>query len=527
MTALERKRRFRSKLASVQRVAKHVIDPTLPPVRAKAHVPRLPRLLPSAGPPKLELSPYTVEIMQLEVQNLWNKDDKKNDVTLGQIWETWRGSADVRRIHVATFGHDDVWVTKNSTYKRAYELMDAWERMFEDIIRTHFRQTVQDWNQVRQRLLEPYFVWEQESLDALPARTDEASLSAPNASSLARKYLQKFRQITEASRSNMSLVGTRAWERLAAYRSSHRVTTEDEEEEPTDPADRMWFQNLQQRYQDRFKRIQTAGFKASLERLERLERQEEAESKARSLLRPFTDDETGRVRQALGSGDPTEVLCRFDTDYITRQNMQTLRPGCWLSDEVIHFFLAMLAQRDQDLCAADPGRKRSHFFKSFFMTKLLNEGHATQSGVYEYRNVKRWSKKVPGKDIFNLDKIVFPINVNRSHWVCVVAFMQEKKIQFYDSMGDDGMEFLQAVFRYIQDEHLDKKKKPLPDVDQWQLVPCTNDTPQQLNLVDCGVFTCMFADFVTKNCPLLFGQEHINQCRQRIALSILQGKAIM
>lgn len=106
----------------------------------------------------------------------------------------------------------------------------------------------------------------------------------------------------------------------------------------------------------------------------------------------------------------------------------------WLSDEVIHFFLAMLAQRDEALCAEDPKRRRCHYFKSFFMTKLLNQGHASMAGVYEYRNVKRWSKKVPGKDIFALDKIVFPINVNESHWVCAVAFMQDKRIQFYDSM---------------------------------------------------------------------------------------------
>lgn len=44
---------------------------------------------------------------------------------------------------------------------------------------------------------------------------------------------------------------------------------------------------------------------------------------------------------------------------------------------------------------------------------------------------------------------------------------------------------------------------------------------------DCGVFTCMFADFLSKDTPLLFTQEHINQCRERIALSIMNGKAIM
>jgi hypothetical protein len=37
----------------------------------------------------------------------------------------------------------------------------------------------------------------------------------------------------------------------------------------------------------------------------------------------------------------------------------------------------------------------------------------------------------------------------------------------------------------------------------------------------------MVADFISKDTPLVFRQEHINQCRERIALSIMNGKAIM
>lgn len=37
----------------------------------------------------------------------------------------------------------------------------------------------------------------------------------------------------------------------------------------------------------------------------------------------------------------------------------------------------------------------------------------------------------------------------------------------------------------------------------------------------------MFIDFLSKDCPLVFSQDHVNQCRERIALSILNGKAIM
>jgi len=105
--------------------------------------------------------------------------------------------------------------------------------------------------------------------------------------------------------------------------------------------------------------------------------------------------------------------------------------------------------------------------------------------------------------------------------------MQEKRIQFYDSMGGSGMNYLEDLLRYLQDEHQDKKKCPLPDLDQWELVTCTPDTPRQRNCYDCGVFTCMFCDFLSKDCPLVFGQDHVTQCRQRIALAILNGQAIL
>lgn len=59
--------------------------------------------------------------------------------------------------------------------------------------------------------------------------------------------------------------------------------------------------------------------------------------------------------------------------------------------------------------------------------------------------------------------------------------MQAKKIQFYDSMGGDGKKYLRDLFRYIQDEHMDKKKCPLPNADEWELIPCTRDTPVQRN----------------------------------------------
>jgi sentrin-specific protease 1 len=133
---------------------------------------------------------------------------------------------------------------------------------------------------------------------------------------------------------------------------------------------------------------------------------------------------------------------------------------------------------------------------------------------------------LPGKDVFELDKLIFPINRKGNHWVLAVAFKQAKRIQFYDSLGGDGMEYLKIAMRFIKHEHKVKKKSPLPDEAVWQLVPCEDGTPRQLNFHDCGVFTCMFAGFVSLDLPFVFGQDHMTRCRERIALSIFKGTAI-
>lgn len=132
---------------------------------------------------------------------------------------------------------------------------------------------------------------------------------------------------------------------------------------------------------------------------ERKRREKEAKLMIQSILRPLTPEDEARVRQVTSSsnGSDAQIVSQIGSDSVNCASMRTLRPGGWLTDEVIHFFLETLAVRDAELCAKNPNRKRSHFFKSFFITKLLNEGDLTKDGEYSYSNVKRWSKKVPGK----------------------------------------------------------------------------------------------------------------------------------
>jgi Ulp1 family protease len=98
-----------------------------------------------------------------------------------------------------------------------------------------------------------------------------------------------------------------------------------------------------------------------------------------------------------------------------------------------------------------------------------------------------------GKDIFNLNKVFVPINIDNCHWICGVIYVQKKRIQLYDSLFISSSEdlqqgeYLKALFRYLRDDHQDKKGTPLPDQDEWELVQSVRETPQQKN---CASLHC-------------------------------------
>ena len=129
-----------------------------------------------------------------------------------------------------------------------------------------------------------------------------------------------------------------------------------------------------------------------------------------------------------------------------------------------------------------------------------------ESGGCSYGSVKRWSKKVKsaGGCVFKLDKLIVPVNVSNSHWCLAVAHVRERRLQYYDSMVLQG-----EAKKYNGDAGV--------DVANWEVVPTQVWGPrrcgahagellasQQDNCDDCGVFTCIFSNYVSAALPFIF-----------------------
>jgi len=202
--------------------------------------------------------------------------------------------------------------------------------------------------------------------------------------------------------------------------------------------------------------------------------------------------------------------------------------------------------------------------------------------------MKRWSKNIKSTkgNVFLLDKILIPVNVGNYHWCLCVAYVQHRRIEYYDSKGGNGMHFmrglkvrqehtaglkikeefitslffdhfllllilscLQSYFKDEASKYIGDSKcefAHLLDMDSWVLMPsqvflvCTRQhtdinlliatlcylwkptTPQQNNDADCGVFSCMFANYLSQGIELRFSAQDMTTFRMRITLDILR-----
>lgn len=192
---------------------------------------------------------------------------------------------------------------------------------------------------------------------------------------------------------------------------------------------------------------------------------------------------------------------------IYREDILTLQPEGLLNDNIINFYMKLLMKRGERF----PYLK-VYAFDTRFVEKLYGG----------YKNVQRWTKNV---DIFDYDIIAIPVHIpSIQHWCMAICNMMFKTINYYNSMGQPNDRLLDRLIYYLHKEHFDKKKIEL-DMTQWT---CNNvaDHPQQVNGYDCGVFSCMTAEFICRNRQIIFTQSDMEYFRKKMTMEICYGKML-
>ena len=213
------------------------------------------------------------------------------------------------------------------------------------------------------------------------------------------------------------------------------------------------------------------------------------------------------------------------------KDLATLKPGQWLTGEVMNVYMALLQDRNIQRCQENPKHCRVLLMRTYFYTKLTSSG-------YDYKSVKRWTNKAKLlkkgfkniSNIFQLDKLIFPVHVNNMHWCCGVVDFKSKTISYFDSMNGPSSSFFNIITKYIIDEFQDKlkddKTKYKLDLKQWKQENHRGKYPQQKNGFDCGVFTAKCADWISDGLYPDYSQQNMQYFRNRMMIEIIRGKTL-
>ncbi|KAH3680773.1 hypothetical protein WICMUC_000124 [Wickerhamomyces mucosus] len=220
------------------------------------------------------------------------------------------------------------------------------------------------------------------------------------------------------------------------------------------------------------------------------------------LIKPVTKEEEQLILEHWKSKgkDSTVVVKAFDID-IRINDLKTLADGQWLNDNIIEVYAKTL------------NTDKIFAFTPFFFTNLENKG---------YSGVSKWLKRAK-QSIINLDKIIVPININKTHWVMGIIDLKNKSIYYLDSLckskSKHGSMSLNLMLEYVKGQ---ASREGVSGLEEGFELFHVLDCPQQQNGYDCGVLSLMNALHYAKDEKLNYAASNAKEFRRIIANTILK-----
>ncbi|XP_062325757.1 sentrin-specific protease 2 isoform X1 [Osmerus eperlanus] len=233
----------------------------------------------------------------------------------------------------------------------------------------------------------------------------------------------------------------------------------------------------------------------------------------------LTKEMAVEVSRALAQRDPNLVLSSAFKLRITQRDLATLQETSWLNDEVINFYLSLVAARSS---AQGSGGLRVYAFSTFFFPKLRGGGAGGGGQPGGHSAVRRWTKAV---DLFQYEVLLVPLHLG-VHWSLAVVDFKSRSVRSYDSMGQRHDDICSMLLLYLKEEHKAKKEREM-DISKWFIGSMrASEIPQQKNGSDCGVFACKYADYISQGRPLTFRQCHMPLFRKLMIWEILNQRLL-
>ena len=188
----------------------------------------------------------------------------------------------------------------------------------------------------------------------------------------------------------------------------------------------------------------------------------------------------------------------------------------WLNDNIINEYLSALVETEKARLGfthvRDGPAPPVHAFASQWYNTMKNKPE----------QVSRWAlKKNLGQDKFLDARLILIPICDQSHWRLIAIKPQQKLVEYYDSLDNDGTRYCLHVMHFL---HKVLGKKYCKGEWDFRKRPSV----QQKNTSDCGVFTCFNALALLRQVDVSsldkFAYAGMHQARERMAITLLTGK---
>ncbi len=240
------------------------------------------------------------------------------------------------------------------------------------------------------------------------------------------------------------------------------------------------------------------------------------------LVSDLTATEALVLADAVQRSDHGKITGLRFTKNINAHDLSTLLPNlfngdksAWINDNIVNSYLEILInhqnEKEGHKHVTNGPAPHVHAFLSMFYTNL----------AAKKQTVTRWSKKknLNGLKFLDGKLVLFPI-CEKSHWRLVAIKPQERRIEYYDSMGNGGERYTRLARDYLQmelGEHY--------IASEWH-VDLEQKSSRQKNGSDCGVFTVLNALVLLRNDDhkRVLSTTGMEEARKRIAITLLAEK---
>jgi sentrin-specific protease 1 len=233
---------------------------------------------------------------------------------------------------------------------------------------------------------------------------------------------------------------------------------------------------------------------------------------------------------------PTNMFLDSPTNSVSVLDMYTLGPGNMVNDEVINAYFEKISARHR----SGSSDVKFLFHNTFFMVHLQKleslHGISLRNKIIE---INRWCIKC-GDDVFGAAMTFIPINhkemFQTPHWNLAVIDMRGlvKQVLVLDSINKPADMVMSVIQRYLtlEYERLPEDRQEMANIsfddeNRWSfndtrsLLRAGVNVPRQVNSLDCGVFTAMYADYMSQQKPMTFSQSDMRQLRYKMAISLM------